>query len=268
MEFARLPNEILLEIGDLCTVKSIASLRAVNHHFYEVCSDIFYKKFAIPASKDLVLPKHCSPGPSARAIDHGWTLLLPPERYIEGYGNNSTASGKRSKCECASAKLMDSVASWGEIGEKAGGRGFFLEFGADIDALDEHGMSPLICASDEGDTEMVRLLLENGAKVNWPEKDYYTQHADQIDPGTPLHIAGNERTRRWLKICWSLERILMLILLKDGADVEVGDWGRALAVLDYATWKNEGIVTILEVEEGDYWHDEEYDWHIEEYEDY
>jgi hypothetical protein len=162
-----------------------------------------------------------------------------------------------------------------------------LEFGADIDALDEQGMSPLLYACDEGDTEIVRLLLQNGAKVKWPEKDYYTQHPGLFDPGSPLHLAVKWADKTMVKdllefgadidaldgnrmsplmytcdswACQSSKEIIV-ILLENGADVEVGDWGRPLGVLDYATWKNEGIITMLrEAEEEDihsrsgYWH--------------
>ena len=43
--------------------------------------------------------------------------------------------------------------------------------GADINALDNKGRSPLQLASESGDSATVRLLVENGAKLDVRDKD-------------------------------------------------------------------------------------------------
>jgi hypothetical protein len=93
MKFVRLPNELLLKIGYVCTVKSILSLRSVNHHFHDVFSDIFYGKFAIPASKVLDVP--CSTNPATNATQHlfhdidiipdifYWKFIIPAPNVLD-----------------------------------------------------------------------------------------------------------------------------------------------------------------------------------------
>jgi len=49
-----------------------------------------------------------------------------------------------------------------------------LEAGADIEAVNEAGLTPLIMAADAGHPEVVRLLIENGVAVDGCTKDGFT----------------------------------------------------------------------------------------------
>ncbi|KAI5788552.1 ankyrin repeat-containing domain protein, partial [Pyronema domesticum] len=168
----------------------------------------------------------------------------------------------------------DSVASCCETGDQAAVE-VLLEFGADIDALGGNGRSPLMYACDKGNTEIVRPLLENGANVNGPGKDHYTQYPGL---GTPLHRAVDQGNKSVVDVLlefkvdinaldekgnsplvyacsqWSIQRFkdIIAILLENGADVKVGNWGLSIPVLDHERWKNESIVEMLEEAEEDY----------------
>ena len=41
---------------------------------------------------------------------------------------------------------------------------------ADVNASDAEGITSLMLAGNEGRTEIARMLIENGAKVNWQSK--------------------------------------------------------------------------------------------------
>ncbi|CCX32295.1 Similar to Ankyrin repeat and KH domain-containing protein 1; acc. no. Q8IWZ3 [Pyronema omphalodes CBS 100304] len=165
MGFARLPNEILLEIGHICTIQSLSSLRAVNHYFYDLFSDIFYKNFAIPASKDM--------SPLEHASDHGDVEML---RLLLEKGANMNMV-KQSWTPLHKA-VEDGNRPVVEV---------LLEFGADIDALAyEDGMSPLMlaCTMWPSHKEIIVILLENGADVevgDWPGYADYDDDEQGID---------------------------------------------------------------------------------------
>jgi ankyrin repeat protein len=81
-----------------------------------------------------------------------------------------------------------------------------IEYGADIDARDQYGRTPLYWASGGHhfkDGSVLRLLLERGADVN-----ARAAH----DGSTPLH-----RASAW----WALE--VVRLLLEHGADVEAAN---------------------------------------------
>ncbi|CCX12577.1 hypothetical protein FPQ18DRAFT_316372 [Pyronema domesticum] len=166
MAFATLPNEILLEIGHVCTVQSLSSLRAVNHYFNDLFSDIFYKKFAIPASKDLWLPTGgvvSSDNPAGRAIVNDWTLVL--KRLLERGLDANTEVWRGASC----LSLLQSAV----MRAKKPAVKLLLEFGADIDALASGRMSPLMlaCTMWPSHKGIIVILLENGADVevgDWP----------------------------------------------------------------------------------------------------
>jgi len=48
---------------------------------------------------------------------------------------------------------------------------FLVEHGADVNAKDNNGITPLMYAVEKGDSEVVAFLVEHGAKVN--AKDNY-----------------------------------------------------------------------------------------------
>ncbi|KAI5789391.1 ankyrin repeat-containing domain protein [Pyronema domesticum] len=231
MEFARLPNELLLKIGYVCTLKSILSLRSVHRHFHDVFSDIFYGKFAIPASKAIGVA--CSANPATNAIERHWTSVL--KRLLErGIDANTVVSHP-----------LESKYSLLDV------------------AVFQHRY---LNATSKEDTEIFRLLLENGANANETEKDKYTQQAREtqlhravkwghkpmvevlLEFGADVDALDKYRMSPLRYACnrWRdrhFEEIIAL-LLENGADTEGGDW-RNMQVLDYAKWKNEVIIEKL-----------------------
>ncbi|MBW3623980.1 MAG: ankyrin repeat domain-containing protein [Armatimonadetes bacterium] len=77
-----------------------------------------------------------------------------------------------------------------------------LAHGADVNATDIHGETPLFRAVSQGHDEMVELLLERGANPNVPSRS----------GETPLHRAAQKR-----------RLALLPILLSQGAVMEVKD---------------------------------------------
>lgn len=91
-----------------------------------------------------------------------------------------------------------------------------LDEGADVNAPNEQGMTPLFMAARSGDTEIVRLLLEASADVN---ATFNEQHL------VPLSAAVAEGYAEVVRL-----------LLEAGADVNVttSDGTTLLLVLDQA----------------------------------
>ncbi|KAI5788611.1 hypothetical protein FPQ18DRAFT_307306 [Pyronema domesticum] len=174
MGFARLPNEILLDIGHVCTVQSLSSLRAAKHYFHTS-----YPTFSIRS----VL----SDNPAGRAILNDWTSVL--KRLLERGLDANTVVGPEERRKLL---LHNAMAHAIKPAVK-----LLLEFGANLEAPD--GMSsPLMLAYNRGDIEMVRLLLENGAKVDWPGK-YWNL----------LHNTVRGRERPAVKVLLEFKRISM-----------------------------------------------------------
>ena len=97
---------------------------------------------------------------------------------------------------------------------------FLLESGADPDARDRQGNSPLHEAAGAGDSAMVALLLDEGVVVN----------AEGTDGATPLHAA-----LRW----WESSLAAAEILLDAGADVGARNgMGRTALHLAVAEWRD------------------------------
>ena len=94
-----------------------------------------------------------------------------PTRFDEGDDNDLIAAAKRGDTELCKR---------------------LLENGADVNAADEVGWTPLHSAAANGKTETCKLLLENGADIN----------AEDEGGKTPLHYAtvnGNTETCELLK---------------------------------------------------------------------
>ena len=104
-----------------------------------------------------------------------------------------------------------------------------LASGADPNQRGENGNTPLHFATWEGHLDVVKVLLENGARVNVTNRD---------GPHTPLHVAatfGREAIAR--------------SLLDAGADVNARD-GNGLTPLHFAAGKGHADVARLLVEHG------------------
>ena len=77
-----------------------------------------------------------------------------------------------------------------------------LADGADVNAKDKYGLTPLHHAAWQGRNEIVELLIANGADVN----------AKDVDGGTPLHYAA-----------WQGRNEIVELLIAKGADVNAKD---------------------------------------------
>jgi uncharacterized protein len=65
-----------------------------------------------------------------------------------------------------------------------------LDFGADIEATDDLGQTPLICAARSGRTEVVSLLLDRGADIE--AVDWFGKSARVTVEGRPLPTRPRE----------------------------------------------------------------------------
>ena len=76
---------------------------------------------------------------------------------------------------------------------------YLIKFGANVNAVDTYGNSPLIYAAKTGKAGLTEVLIENGADINHPNNDgwnvttlsLYLQFIDLFDSkGTPLGRKG------------------------------------------------------------------------------
>ena len=126
-----------------------------------------------------------------------------------------------------------------------------LAAGADVNAKDDWGMTPLHCTAEMGRKEIAELLIAKGADVDV-----------QSDMGTPLHLAtywnGKEivelliangadvnakNERKWTPLHWAAYRDhkeIVELLIAEGADVNANDIDGGTP-LDYAN----GVVANL-----------------------
>ena len=97
-----------------------------------------------------------------------------------------------------------------------------IKNGANVNSLDEHGVSPLVYAVVLVHPKIVEFLIDNGADVNLPNKD----------GSTPIFFAPNS--------------VIFELLVDAGADVnhKTPDGGTALigAIFMDETWKAEALV--------------------------
>jgi len=104
---------------------------------------------------------------------------------------------------------------------------WLLRLGANIEATDEYGRSPLMIACCKNNKEIVELLLKNGANIE----------AKGNHNHTPLFYA-----------CYNNNKEIIELLLKNGANIEAADT-HGLTPLIYACCRNnnkEGVTLLLE----------------------
>ena len=97
-------------------------------------------------------------------------------------------------------------------------RGFCSIAGADVNAKDKGGLTPLHSATLRNAVEIAEFLLNNGADVN--AKNYY-------DGLTPLHIAVMRNAVEGVEF-----------LLNNGADVNAKNYHNGLTPLHIAVMRN------------------------------
>ena len=74
----------------------------------------------------------------------------------------------------------------------------WLNYGADINAKNEAGMTALMIASKNRDSKLVKKLIEKGADVNITE--YYTSAGEQITLNTGKTYVALVSTNRWKEL--------------------------------------------------------------------
>ena len=99
-----------------------------------------------------------------------------------------------------------------------------IERGADVNVVNQHGNTPLICACYKGNVELAHLLIERGADVN-----FVNQHGN-----TPLICACNEGNVE-----------LAHLLIERGADVNVVNEGGNIPLVHAQGFHNEEIIGML-----------------------
>ena len=98
--------------------------------------------------------------------------------------------------------------------------------GADVNAADEEGCTPLSCAADAGRSECVKLLLAApGIDVNKEDKDGWT----------PLHYAA----------CWGHSECVKLLLAAPGIDVNMANKNGQTPLYWAACWGHSECVKLL-----------------------
>ena len=91
---------------------------------------------------------------------------------------------------------------------------FLVANGAEVDAVNEHGCSPLLHAAMEGLAPVVKALVAAGANVNAPKANVYNSHSDANETHVPLSAAASRGT---------LE--IVQLLVEHGAGLEAAGSG-------------------------------------------
>ena len=96
-----------------------------------------------------------------------------------------------------------------------------IKHGADIETVDEDGMTPLICQSKEGNIEIVKYLLSLGANVNAKDEKRKTSifYASKVD--------------------------IVKLLVQHGADIEAVAYRRFTPLIEHSSYNHLDIVKYL-----------------------
>ncbi|KAJ0299048.1 hypothetical protein Brms1b_013229 [Colletotrichum noveboracense] len=110
--------------------------------------------------------------------------------------------------------------------------------GANVNALDENGVQPLQIACDNGNTDLIKLLLDNGATTRGPDRDgwcllhyasYYDMDADLLERLIEVdrnNLNHKESCQGWTPInraAWFGRQTVVEALLKARVDLGIAD---------------------------------------------
>ncbi|RWS15412.1 hypothetical protein B4U79_11950 [Dinothrombium tinctorium] len=103
-----------------------------------------------------------------------WSLKNGDLEQVQEYINQS----KIDVNECVDGRMPLHYAA--DYGQKDIIR-FLIEKGANVNALDKHGISPLLAAIWEGHTDCIKLMIEKGASIDGktPEGLTYFEAAEK-----------------------------------------------------------------------------------------
>jgi hypothetical protein len=105
-----------------------------------------------------------------------------------------------------------------------------LAAGADVDAADDEGRTPLILAASESYLEVVQALVAAGADVNWRDEDGCSAAALATGAGGEAMLAflcrlpEADPIAHFVAACWLGDVQLVQGFIARGADVEQRDW--------------------------------------------
>lgn len=138
--------------------------------------------------------------------------------------NDASTSNKALSKSTQPARQIDKDLLMAAYIRESGKVKALLDAGADVNARDETGNTPLSLAAFDGNPYIASILLERGADIN----------AKSVDGLTPLMLAAGEN---------HLE--VVMVLLNKGADVAATD-NRGLTAMDMAQQKNfQGVIEQL-----------------------
>ncbi|CUS14793.1 unnamed protein product, partial [Tuber aestivum] len=151
MPFLALPNEIVLQISKFQSPPDLNSLLKTS------------RRFAALLKPELIDAACCAAYSNygKRAI---LELLLKNRRVMVDSCDLNRRTALGVAAESGNEKIVE----------------LLLDAGADVDWVDECGLTPLLVASGEGHDRIVQLLLYNDANINWAD------HGGR----TSLHIAA------------------------------------------------------------------------------
>ncbi|XP_076288512.1 transient receptor potential cation channel subfamily A member 1-like [Lasioglossum baleicum] len=131
-----------------------------------------------------------------------------------------------------------------------------IDYGANVNFKDDHGDTPIVCAIENGDTEMTKLLLTNGADIKDNPNLLCTAAGngslkiveDQLKYGADVNILNSSRFGRDLTPLHSAvkgkQMEMAKLLIKYGANVNVKD-GKGRTPIVYAIENRDTEMTKL-----------------------